>query len=67
MRCTAVWILAVGLVTFGVLSAPIAGVGEDRKLSTERMWRQLLGEAHVLRTGPSNKVPQSSPAELRSV
>jgi hypothetical protein len=48
MRCTAVWILAVGLVTFGVLSAPIAGVGEDRKLSTERMWRQLLGEAHAL-------------------
>ena len=35
-------------MTFGVLSAPTAGVGEDRPLSTERMWRQLLGEAHAL-------------------
>jgi hypothetical protein len=48
MRCAAVWILGVALATFGVLSVPTAGVGEDRPPSTERMWRQLLGEAHAL-------------------
>ena len=48
MRWAAVRILAVALVTFGVLSAPTAGVGEDRPPSTERMWRQLLEEAHAL-------------------
>jgi hypothetical protein len=48
MRCAAVRILGVALVTFGVLSAPTMGVGEDRPPSTERMWRQLLGEAHAL-------------------
>ena len=48
MRCAAVWILGVVLATFGVLSTPTAGVGEDRPPSTERMWRQLLHEAHAL-------------------
>lgn len=48
MRCAAVRILGVALVTFGLLSAPTAGVGEDRPPSTERMWRQLLVEAHAL-------------------
>lgn len=48
MRCAAVWILGVALATFGVLSAPTAGVGEDRPPSTERMWRQLHAEAHAL-------------------
>ncbi|HEX7092496.1 MAG TPA: hypothetical protein VF205_02380 [Nitrospiraceae bacterium] len=48
MRCAAVWILGVVLATFGVMSTPTAGVGEDRPPSTERMWRQLLGEAQSL-------------------
>ena len=48
MRRAAVWILAVGLVTFGVLSAPTAGAGEDRKPSSERMWRQMVSEAEGL-------------------
>ena len=48
MRCAAVWILGVVLATFGVLSTPTTGVGEDRPPSTERMWRQLLGEAQSL-------------------
>jgi hypothetical protein len=48
MRYAAVRILGVALVTFGVLSAPTAGVGEDRLPSTDRIWRQLLSEAHAL-------------------
>jgi len=48
MRCAAVRILGVALVTFGVLLAPTAGVGEDRLPSTDRIWRQLLSEAHAL-------------------
>ena len=48
MRCAAMWILAVGLVTFSVLSASTAEAGEDRKSSSERMWRQMVGEAHAL-------------------
>lgn len=48
MRCAAVRILGVALVTFGVLSAPTTGVGEDRLPSTDRIWRQLLSEAHAL-------------------
>ena len=48
MRCAAVRILGVALVAFGLLSAPTAGVGEDRPTSTERMWRQLISEAHTL-------------------
>ena len=49
MRCAAMWILALGLVTFGALSAPTAGAGEDRKPSSERMWRQMVSEAEGLR------------------
>ena len=48
MQCAAVRILGVALVTFGVLLAPTAGVGEDRPTSTERMWRQLISEAHAM-------------------
>ena len=48
MRCATVRILGVALVTFGVLSAPTAGVGEDRLPSTDWIWRQLLSEAHAL-------------------
>lgn len=48
MRCAAMWILALGLVSFGALSAPTAEAGEDRKPSTERMWRQMVGEAEGL-------------------
>jgi hypothetical protein len=48
MQCAAVWILTIGLVTLGVLTAPIAGAGEDRKPSDERMWRQMVGEAEAL-------------------
>ena len=48
MRRAAIWILAIGLVTFGVLSAPTAGVGEDPKPSSERMWRQMVSEAEGL-------------------
>lgn len=48
MRRAADWILAVGLVTFGVLSAPTAGVGEDLKPSSERIWRQMVSEAEGL-------------------
>jgi hypothetical protein len=48
MRCAAVRILGFALVTFGVLSAPTAGIGEDRLPSTDRIWRQLLSEAHAL-------------------
>ncbi|HZT00091.1 MAG TPA: hypothetical protein VFA40_25100, partial [Terriglobales bacterium] len=48
MRCAGVRILGVALVAFGLLLAPTAGVGEDRSLSTARIWRQLLGEAHAL-------------------
>ena len=48
MRRATVWVLVVELVTFGVLSEPTAGVGEDRLPSTDRIWRQLLSEAHAL-------------------
>ncbi len=48
MQCAAVWILAVGLVTFGVLTEPTAEAGEDRKPSSERMWRQMIDEAEAL-------------------
>lgn len=48
MQCAEVWILAVGLVTFGFLSAPTAEAGEDRKPASERMWRQMVGEAEGL-------------------
>lgn len=48
MRYAAVWILGVALATFGILSEPNAGMSEERLPSTERMWRQLLGEAQAL-------------------
>jgi hypothetical protein len=48
MRYAAVWILGVALATFGILSEPNAGISEERLPSTERMWRQLLGEAQAL-------------------
>ena len=48
MRRATVWVLVVELVTFGVLSEPTAGVGEDPKPSSERMWRQMVSEAEGL-------------------
>jgi len=41
-------VVAMGLLMGGFLLAPNAGVSEDRLPSTERMWRQLLGEAYAL-------------------
>lgn len=38
----------IGLLMGGLLLAPNAGMSEERSSSTERMWRQLLGEAHAL-------------------
>ncbi len=48
MRCAAAWIFVVGLVTLGVLPASTVGAGEDRKPSSERMWRQMVDEAEGL-------------------
>ena len=41
-------VVAMGLLIGGLLLAPNAGMSEERLPSTERMWRQLLGEAHAL-------------------
>ena len=41
-------VVAMGLLMGGLLLAPNAGMSEERLPSTERMWRQLLGEAHAL-------------------
>jgi len=41
-------VVALGLLIGGLLLAPNAGMSEERLPSTERMWRQLLGEAHAL-------------------
>lgn len=48
MRCAAMSILALGLVSFGALSAPTVEAGEDHKPSSERMWRQMVSEAEGL-------------------
>jgi len=41
-------VVAMGLLIGGLLLSPNAGMSEERLPSTERMWLQLLGEAHVL-------------------
>jgi hypothetical protein len=41
-------VVAMGLLMGGLLLVPNAGMSEERLPSTERMWRQLLGEAHAL-------------------
>jgi hypothetical protein len=41
-------VVAMGLLMGGLLFEPNAGMSEERLPSTERMWRQLLGEAHAL-------------------
>ena len=41
-------VVAMGLLIGGLLFEPNAGMSEERLPSTERMWRQLLGEAHAL-------------------
>jgi hypothetical protein len=41
-------LVAMGLLMGGLLLAPNAGVSEEGLLSTDRMWHQLLREAHAL-------------------
>ena len=41
-------VVAMGLLMCGLLLAPNAGMSDERPPSTERMWSQLLGEAHAL-------------------
>jgi hypothetical protein len=41
-------VVAMGLLMGGLLLAPNAGMSEERLPSTDRMWRQLLSEAHAL-------------------
>ncbi|HEY6288868.1 MAG TPA: hypothetical protein VIW48_05430 [Nitrospiraceae bacterium] len=41
-------VVAMGLLMGGLLLAPNAGMSEERLPLTDRMWRQLLSEAHAL-------------------
>lgn len=41
-------VVAMGLLMGGLLLAPNAGMSEERLSPADRMWRQLLGEAHAL-------------------
>jgi hypothetical protein len=41
-------VVVMGLLIGGLLLEPNTGMSEERLPSTERMWRQLLGEAHAL-------------------
>ncbi len=41
-------VVAMGLLLGGLLLAPNAGVSEERPSSTDRMWPELLREAHAL-------------------
>jgi hypothetical protein len=40
--------VAIGLLMGGLLFAPNVGMPEERLSSSDRMWRQLLSEAHAL-------------------
>jgi len=40
--------VAIGLLMGGLLFAPNVGMPEERPSSSDRMWRQLLSEAHAL-------------------
>jgi hypothetical protein len=48
MVCMLCKLVAMGLLMGGLLLAPNAGVSEEGLLSTDRMWHQLLREAHAL-------------------
>src|ERR1051326_2286090 len=41
-------VVAMGFLMGGLLFAPNVGMTEESRLSAERMWRQLLSEAHAL-------------------
>jgi hypothetical protein len=41
-------VVAMGLLMGGLLLVPNAGMSEERLASADRMWRQLLSEAHAL-------------------
>ena len=41
-------VVAMGLLIGGLLFSPNAGMSDEHLPSTERMWSQLLGEAHAL-------------------
>ena len=41
-------VVTMGFLIGGLLLAPNAGMSDERPTSTERMWSQLLGEAHAL-------------------
>ena len=41
-------VVAIGLLMGGLLFAPNVGMPEERLSSSDRMWRQLLSEAHAL-------------------
>jgi hypothetical protein len=41
-------VIATGLLMTGLLLAPNAGMSEERPSLPDRMWRQLLSEAHTL-------------------
>lgn len=41
-------VVAMGLLMGGLLFAPNVGMPEERLSSSDRMWRQLLSEAHAL-------------------
>jgi len=41
-------VVTMGLLIGGLILAPNTGMSDAHRPSTERMWRQLLGEAHAL-------------------
>lgn len=48
MASTLCKVVATGLLMGGLLFAPNVGLSEERLSSTDRMWGQLLSEAHAL-------------------
>ena len=48
MACVWCRVVAMGLLVGGLLFAPNAVMSEERLASADRMWRQLLSEAHAL-------------------
>ncbi|MBM2846796.1 MAG: hypothetical protein HW407_2108 [Bacteroidetes bacterium] len=48
MMCALCKVVAMGLLMCGLLFASNAGMSEERLPLTDRMWRQLLSEAHAL-------------------
>lgn len=47
MVCALCRVVMMGLLVGGLLLAPNAGMSEERLSSSERIWPQLLGEAHA--------------------